>query len=180
MTGYMIARDLSEKIPVPGYNTSSRGIPDLAFAGDKNIVRIPSLTEPTGVTVITAGTSASCPIAAAMFSNINAARLAIGKGSIGWVNRVLDAKGASFVNDITFDDNKFPCTQGYYATVGWDPTTGLGSVNYDKMQEIFLSLREVNGFAPTKTPTQVPPTVASMSTSRSPSKAPTRAPSVKP
>ena len=118
VNGYMIARDSSGQIPVPGYDTSFRGIPDLSFAGDRIMVRMPSLTEPTGVTVITAGTSASCPIAAAMFSNINAARLAVGKGSIGWVNQVLYAKGASFVNDITFGDNKFPCAQGYYATVG--------------------------------------------------------------
>jgi len=31
-------------------------------------------------------------------------------------------------------------TDGFYASVGWDPVTGLGTPNYLKMEALFLSL----------------------------------------
>ena len=192
VNGYIAARDASGEIPVPGYDTSKRGYPDLSLAGSNYLVRVPSFTDPTGETAGVAGTSASCPVAAAFFSNINAARLAAGKGSIGWVNPVLYAKGSLFVNDITFGNNKSPirgprCAEGYYATIGWDPTTGLGSVDYAKMHQTFLSLGEINGMInmpPSSAPTQRPPTpqptrLPTMSApSATPSAAPTTRPSV--
>ena len=181
VNGYIAARDASGEIPVPGYDTSKRGYPDLSLAGSNYLVRVPSFTGPSGVTTGFAGTSASCPVAAAFFSNINAARLAAGKGSIGWVNPVLYAKGSLFVNDITFGNNKSPvmgpvCAEGYYATIGWDPTTGLGSVDYAKMHQTFLSLGEINGMInmpPSSAPTQRPPTPQ-------PTRLPTMVPSVRP
>ena len=30
--------------------------------------------------------------------------------------------------------------KGFYATAGWDPTSGIGSVDYTKMKNYFLSL----------------------------------------
>ena len=157
----MAARDASGQLPVLGYNTSNRGYPDLSFAAINFLVRVTDSRYPSGVTTVMAGTSASCPVAAGIFSNINAARLAAGKGSIGWVNPVLYAKGSLFVNDITVGNNKSPnfgpvCAEGYYATKGWDPTTGLGSVDYVKMQKTFLALGAVNGFSPSQAPTAFP------------------------
>ena len=67
----MAARDASGQLPVPGYNTSNRGYPDLSFAGVNFIVRVPDFGYPSGNTEANAGTSASSPVAAAMFSNIN-------------------------------------------------------------------------------------------------------------
>ena len=126
VAAYITARDASGQIPVAGYDTTYRGIPDLAFPGDKLFVRSPT---DGGATFAAAGTSASCPIAAGIFSNINAARLAVGKGSIGWANPFIYEKGNSFFNDVTIGNNKYPCPQGFFATPGWDPTTGFGSVN---------------------------------------------------
>jgi hypothetical protein len=184
VTSYIKARDASQQIPVAGYNTSNRGYPDLSVVGLNFFVRIPDAKSPLGVTAVVAGTSASCPVAAALFTNINAARLAAGKGSIGWVNPVLYARAAYFVNDVTSGNNKSPnfgpvCSQGYYATKGWDPATGWGSVNYTKMQETFLSLGNVNGFstAPTEIPTAKPtsPPVPSIPSTRDPSAVPSKA-----
>jgi hypothetical protein len=184
VASYIKARDASKQIPLAGYNTSNRGYPDLSVVGLNFFVRIPDAKSPLGVTAVMGGTSASCPVAAALFTNINAARLAAGKGSIGWVNPVLYARAASFVNDVTSGNNKSPnfgpvCSQGYYATKGWDPTTGWGSVNYKKMQETFLSLGNVNGFstAPTVSPTAKPtsPPVPSMSPTQNPSAIPSKA-----
>ena len=71
------------------------------------------------------GTSASCPVAAGFFSNVNAARLAAGKGSLGWVTPALYAYALLFVNDVTSGNNA-QCSGavGFYATTGWDPVTG--------------------------------------------------------
>ena len=91
---------MSDRSPVQGYGARGRGYPDVAFAGAKFIVRI------GGKFYGISGTSASTPGVAGMFSNINAARMAIGKGSIGWVNPALYTNSDSFVNDITSGDNK--------------------------------------------------------------------------
>jgi hypothetical protein len=50
------------------------------------------------------------------------------------------------------------CSQGFYAAKGWDPTTGLGSVNYGLMEATLLSIGDVNAFTvePTSAPTPSP------------------------
>lgn len=130
--------------PVTGYNALGRGYPDVAFEG--HMYRVQHRTELSSKWSGTSGTSASTPVAAGMFSNINAARLAAGKGSIGWVNPVLYKHSTRFVNDITKGSNLDGplCPQGFYATPGWDPATGLGSINYGKFEEFMLSLGTAN------------------------------------
>ena len=76
------------------------------------------------------GTSASTPVIAAMISNINASRRKNGKGSVGWLNPALYKYASEFINDVTVGHNKCVaggavcCRTGFYATAGWDPTTG--------------------------------------------------------
>jgi tripeptidyl-peptidase I len=149
------------KSAVTGYKADGRGYPDISLAGFDYAVGI-------GGTIFgVSGTSASCPAIAGFFSNINAARIAGGKGPIGWVNPVLYANHTLFVKDITSGHNKCGatgvcCPQGFYAMPGWDPTTGLGSINYQKLEDTFLSLgRFVNGVihSPTRGPTIAPSSV---------------------
>lgn len=112
------------------------------------------------------GTSASTPALGGLLSNINAARMATGKGSIGFINPTLYANYTSFVNDITSGNNRCSanavcCAQGFFATKGWDPASGLGSIDYGKMQALFLSLGEIGekvvpGTDPTNNPTLRP------------------------
>ena len=81
-----------------------------------------------GTGYVVSGTSASAPVVAGRLSNINAARIAAGKGPIGWANPAMYANSAQFMNDITSGNNKCValnsenvvtyCTQGYYATTG--------------------------------------------------------------
>ena len=140
-----------------------------------------------GVGYVVSGTSASAPVMAGMLSNINAARIAAGKGSVGWVNPAMYAHSAQFVNDVRSGDNKCAainyedgvtcCDQGYYATTGWDPVTGLGSINYGKMETAFLSLGDVS--AATTAPTQAPVKPSSKPTESS-STSPTASRSVSP
>ena len=128
-----------------------------------------------------AGTSAACPVMAGFISNINAARMAIGKGSVGWVNPALYAHAASFVNDIVTGDNKCSatapcCPHGYEAVSGWDPASGLGSVDYAKMQAKFLTLGSVN--AGSESPTVKPSGAPTVTPTSSPTRQPTIAPTV--
>ena len=78
-------------------------------------------------------------------SNINDARNLLGKGSLGWINPLLYKKSSSFMNDILSGNNhcvgwRMCCPHGFYATPGWDPTTGLGSIRYKKVETELTSL----------------------------------------
>merc|ERR1712039_897983 len=65
-----------------------------------------------------------------------------GKRSVGYLNPVLYRyEGSDVFNDITQGSNKCarsgePCCGGYEAGPGWDPVTGLGTVNFAKVMEI--------------------------------------------
>ena len=63
--------------PVPGYNKKGRGFPDVTLQGFYYLNNIATMQK------LSSGTSASAPSVAAMISNINAARMRIGKGSVG-------------------------------------------------------------------------------------------------
>jgi len=125
--------------PVSGYNTGGRGYPDVAMAGLNYEVVI------GGATYKVSGTSASAPVVAGMVSLVNAARLAAGKSPLGFINPAIYQAGMSIVNDITSGENNCAasavcCDQGFYATKGWDPLTGFGSVNYKKLYSVFYNL----------------------------------------
>lgn len=86
-----------------------------------------------------AGTSASSPIFASLVNRIVEERLAIGKGPLGFINPVLYTH-PEVLNDITNGSNPGCGTNGFDAVAGWDPVTGLGTPNYPKMLDLFLSL----------------------------------------
>ena len=125
------------KYPYPGFNASKRGYPDVSLAGANYRVIV------GGRAFGLYGTSASTPVIAGFFSNMNAARMAAGKGPVGWINPALYANPSAFVNDITIGNNTLGglnadglptyCRQGFVAAKGWDPATGLGSLNYRNM-----------------------------------------------
>lgn len=70
---------------------------------------------------------------------INEERLEAGKGPVGFVNPVLYAY-PEVLNDITNGTTAGCGTWGFAAIPGWDPATGLGTPNYPKMKELFMSL----------------------------------------
>jgi tripeptidyl-peptidase-1 len=85
------------------------------------------------------GTSAATPVFASIVSIINAARLNLNKTSIGFLNPTLYAN-PQVLNDITSGSNPGCGTNGFQASEGWDPVTGLGTPNYQKMLDLFTSL----------------------------------------
>ena len=66
----------TSKAPVAGYS-NGRGFPDISFTGRRIVISVGDQFTKLG------GTSASASLVAGLFSNINAARMAIGKGSLG-------------------------------------------------------------------------------------------------
>ena len=117
------------------YNQSgnARGFPDVAAIG-LNVATVFN-----GTTYGVGGTSASAPIFAGIVTLLNEARIAAGKGPIGFLNPTLYAHPEAF-NDVTIGNNPGCLTGGFNATPGWDPVTGLGTPNFGKLKDVFLAL----------------------------------------
>ncbi|GME49730.1 Peptidase S8/S53 subtilisin/kexin/sedolisin [Neofusicoccum parvum] len=117
------------------YNNTgtSRAYPDISAMG-LNVTTV-YLNQTYGV----GGTSASTPIVAAIVNLLNEERIQSGKGPIGFLNPVLYAHPEAF-NDITVGSNPGCGKDGFAAQPGWDPVTGLGTPNYQKLRQIFLDL----------------------------------------
>lgn len=124
----------------PGYNASVynntravRGYPDVALASQDYVTGI------DGGFMSFSGTSASSPTFGAMIALINGERLRAGKGPVGFINPVLYAHPEVF-NDVVEGNNPGCGTKGFSAVKGWDPVTGLGTPDYEKLKKIFLAL----------------------------------------
>lgn len=81
-----------------------------------------------------------------MISLINSARVDAGNSTLGWLNPSLYSLASHFTNDIVQGDNKCKvegyscCSQGFYATEGWDPVTGLGTIDFIKFKDTMLNI----------------------------------------
>ena len=168
VNGYFASSSAAGTSPVAGYG-SGRGYPDVSLAGFGYKVVI------GGNFYAVSGTSASAPAVAGMFSNINAARIAAGKGSVGWPHPVLYSNYTKYTNDITSGNNKCSrtgkcCSQGFTATTGWDPATGLGSIDYSRLQSTIVALGIfVQGvqYSPTAAPSPSPTSLTAESFAKS-------------
>lgn len=148
-TDYFSAIDFLKEPLQSGHNAKGRGYPDLAAAAlNYEVVE-------HGVVTLTAGTSASAPVIAGLVSLANAARIKAGKGPLGFLNPMLYSLYKKFTNDITVGKNQciaaacwvdgycsvpLCCNEGFYALPGWDPITGLGSLNYTAFEGVVTKL----------------------------------------
>jgi tripeptidyl-peptidase-1 len=115
------------------YNPTGRGIPDLsANAANFATVRDGTLRR-------IHGTSASTPVIASIIALINGKRLSHGKSAVGFLNPTLYSN-AHILNDVVNGSNRGCGVDAFHATTGWDPVTGLGTPDYDKMEKLFLQL----------------------------------------
>ncbi|RFU29102.1 hypothetical protein B7463_g7233, partial [Scytalidium lignicola] len=117
------------------YNNSQtvRGIPDVSANGVNYVVAI------DGNFTFVYGTSASAPTFGSILTIINNARMNAGKSTVGFINPVLYSH-PEVMNDITSGGNQGCGTTGFEAVSGWDPVTGLGTPNTQKMLDLFLRL----------------------------------------
>jgi len=115
------------------YNSLGRAYPDLSAMALNLSVVINSRVQVAG------GTSASTPVVASIITLLNEARIAVGKGPIGFLNPTLYAHPEAF-RDVTEGANPGCGTAGFTAEKGWDPVTGLGTPDYGRLEEVFLGL----------------------------------------
>jgi tripeptidyl-peptidase-1 len=140
--------------PLPYFPTSSmfnpngRAIPDVSMPGNNYEIVI------GGKSYQVSGTSASAPVFAAILTLANNERLNNGKSSLGFVNPALYSLSVSqpnVFNDVTVGDNRCAalpylggtptcCQHGFRCSTGWDPVTGLGSVNGGRLVEALANL----------------------------------------
>jgi len=165
--------------PAPGYNPYGRGYPDISFIG---VYYVPYIG---GTQYVLFGTSASAPVAAALFTLINSARKLKGLPNVGYIHPTIYANEKKFTDVISGTNNccvKYSptgepkcCNSGFTCTVGWDPVVGLGSITYDNLLSIFYT--NVSSVEPTYQPTSNPTT---MYPTGEPTYIPTREPTTKP
>ena len=128
VAGYMTAA-ASSLPPATMFNATGRGYPDVAaLAGEGNPYCIGVGSMLVGI----AGTSAACPVTAAIFARLNAVRLASGGKPLGFLNPWIYKNQEAF-NDVTQGCNTGGGAHGFTAVKGWDPATGVGTPNYAAM-----------------------------------------------
>ncbi|KAH9021589.1 peptidase S8/S53 domain-containing protein [Lactarius hengduanensis] len=112
------------------YNAPGRAIPDIAAQA----LTIPIFLK--GQEINTRGTSCSTPIVAGIISLLNDYRLSQGKSPLGFLNPWLYGGGLNGFNDIVSGSNPGCNTDGFSAIVGWDPVTGLGTPDFERLMYI--------------------------------------------
>ncbi|KDR74449.1 hypothetical protein GALMADRAFT_227502 [Galerina marginata CBS 339.88] len=114
---------------------NARAFPDISANGANYVIGI------DGEFALVFGTSASSPVVGSIFTLVNDARLAIGKRPVGFLNPLIyNPLFQSAFNDITSGGNQGCGTPGFTATKGWDPVTGVGTPNLEKLLVIGLLL----------------------------------------
>ncbi|KAL5115587.1 hypothetical protein ACEQ8H_006563, partial [Pleosporales sp. CAS-2024a] len=134
---WAVSEYLSKYSPKYGesvFNSYGRANPDVSALG-RHIA-----TVYLGEVIGASGTSASAPIFASIITLLNEERLRQGKGPIGFLNPII-YKHPEMFNDVIVGANPGCGTDGFPASPGWDPVTGHGTPNYEKMREVFLALK---------------------------------------
>lgn len=135
-------------------NFSGRGFPDVAgHSASPNYKVIFA-----GKTYGSGGTSAAAPVWAGLVGLLNDARLRAGKSSLGWLNPLVYQYGPEVLTDITEGYSvgcngkntqnglSEPAGSGivlgarWNATSNWDPTTGYGTPDFQKLKTLVLGL----------------------------------------
>ncbi|KIM58781.1 hypothetical protein SCLCIDRAFT_1218330 [Scleroderma citrinum Foug A] len=114
------------------YNSKGRAYPDVsAQSMFFTIVYM-------GMSGSVKGTSAASPTFASIIAMVNDARMNEGKPGLGFLNPWLYSEGYTALNDITTGNNPGCGTEGFNATIGWDPVTGLGTPDFQKLKDLGL------------------------------------------
>jgi len=84
--------------------------------------------------------SRASPTVAGIISLLNDVRLQNGQPSLGFINPLLYSSMPGSLTDIVKGSNPGCDSKGFPAKVGWDPVTGLGTPNYNKMVSVVQNL----------------------------------------
>lgn len=115
-------------------DANGRGFPDVSVIAERYLIYL------YGRLTAIHGTSGSAPVFASMIALINNERLEAGKGPVGFVNPAMYAHPDAF-NDIVRGTNEgCGASVAYKAIKGWDPVTGLGSPDYERLRDVLVKL----------------------------------------
>jgi kumamolisin len=121
-------------VPAPANPAGGRGVPDVAGDADPNSgygIFLDGSQQTIG------GTSAVAPLYAGLMARINQSLTTGGGNPVGYINPFLYAQANSVgvFNDVTSGNNDiYNQLNGEFAAgPGWDPCTGLGSVDGTKL-----------------------------------------------
>lgn len=109
------------------FNATGRAYPDVSTQGANFQVNV------AGKILSGNGTSASSPTFASIVALLNDKRLSAGLSPLGFLNPLLYSDASSAFNDITSGSNPGCGTNGFPATTGWDPVTGLGTPDFERL-----------------------------------------------
>ncbi|KAM5542033.1 hypothetical protein V8D89_004343 [Ganoderma adspersum] len=109
------------------FNPSGRAYPDVAVQGVAYEIVL------GGVRNRVDGTSASTPVFASIVSLLNDRLIAQGQTPLGFLNPFLYVVGAAALNDVMDGSNPGCNTNGFPAGEGWDPVTGLGTPDFERL-----------------------------------------------
>jgi tripeptidyl-peptidase I len=118
------------------FDRSGRGWPDVSAMATNYLVTL------KGAFHAVHGTSAAAPVFGSMIALINDARLKAGKGPVGFINPVLYAHHDKIIkNDVeTGSNGGCGVSDAFPASDGWDAVTGLGSPDFEKLMNLYMSL----------------------------------------
>lgn len=118
------------------YSPSGRGYPDVSLVG----LYYGSVFN--GSDFPTWGTSASAPAWAGLVARINDYRASLGKPSLGFLNTALyqNKTVRAALRDVTTGHNQGCGGYGFPAAAGWDPATGLGTMDFGALRKALGSL----------------------------------------
>ncbi|KAH9027655.1 subtilisin-like protein [Lactarius hengduanensis] len=122
-----------------GNHATSRGIPDISAQALGYPVYV------KGQLYLGQGTSASTPIVASVISLLNDYLISEGKVTLGFLNPWLYGPGKSGPTDITYGSNPGCNTDGFSAIEGWDPVTGVGTPDFQRLLSVLPDSAEPGG-----------------------------------
>jgi tripeptidyl-peptidase-1 len=124
--------------PTKFFWPNNRVYPDVSAVGSRILIVI------SGAISVTAGTSASTPIFAAIVTLLNDARVSAGKKPLGFLNQLLYQAPANAFTIINEGNNKCTigtcCKYGYGNTNGYSAVNGLGTPIFANLLTYALSL----------------------------------------
>ncbi|CDO69086.1 hypothetical protein BN946_scf184992.g35 [Trametes cinnabarina] len=119
------------------FNESGRGFPDVSSKADNFLVW-------ENGTASLYGTSAASPTFASVIALLNDRLAQKGKNPLGFLNPWLYSNAAGALNDVTEGKSDIECNGenvGFEAVKGWDPVTGLGTPDFNRLLDV-LGLSE--------------------------------------
>ncbi|KAJ1401459.1 peptidase S8/S53 domain-containing protein [Ochromonadaceae sp. CCMP2298] len=132
VASYFASPEYKAHSPSEDFYADGRAYPDVAAFGQN--VQVVSAGKASGVS----GTSCSAPIFAGVIALLNHELLSAGKAPMGWINPWIYANPQMFT-DVTEGSNPYQKCDGFVASKGWDPVTGMGTPVYPEMLKAALA-----------------------------------------